>query len=300
MVKSISKILLTALSIAIVCFVIGCDFVDLGGLFASHELNERLGQKNDFKYFESGAINEDGTTSASYNARNMLFPDEFSFIIMTDTHIEDGNTKDVEKIIDVINEINGNAQKLDVKFVAILGDISQNGAEKDIIAATKFMHSLPVPCYPVIGNHDVYFNNWSEGWGKHIGSTRYRVNGGSVTLFILDSANAFFGKSQIDWLEKELKTANGTVFVMTHSDLFVQDKIKIQQLYDPAERARVMSLLYNYGKNKMMLMGHSHERVEKEFGDVRYISLEDYKDNQVYMLVTVKNGVISREFYSLK
>jgi len=285
MVKSISKILLLALSLAILCFTMGCDFVDLAGLFVSHELNERLEAKDNFYYFD----NEKFKTSASFGARNTVFPDDFSFIIMTDTHVENGDTKDVEKIKTAIKDY-------DAKFVAILGDITQNGAEKDIIAVAEFMHSLPVPCYPVLGNHDVYFNNWSEGWGKHIGSTRYRVDGGSVTLFILDSANAFFGKSQIDWLEKELKTAQGTVFVMTHSDLFVQDKIKIQQLYDPAERARVMTLLRNYDKSsKMMLMGHSHEWVEKKFGDVPYVSINDYKDTQKYLVVTIKDGKISYE-----
>jgi len=287
MVKSISKIFLLALSLAIVGFTMGCDFVDLAGLFVSHELNERLKEKDNFIYLKEDERNM--TTFA-------LTPTgEFSFIVMTDTHVENGNTKDVDKI-------KGEITKYNAQFVAILGDISQNGAEKDLIAITNFMRSLPVPCYPVLGNHDVYFNNWSEGWGKYIGSTRYKVTDGTnVTLFILDSANAFFGKSQIDWLEKELKTANGTVFVMTHSDLFVQDKIKIQQLYDPAERARVMALLRdNNDKCKMMLMGHSHERVEKEFGGVKYISTEDYKDFQVYMLVTVKNGVVSREFHSLK
>jgi len=287
MVKSISKIFLLALSLAILCFTMGCDFVDLAGLFASNELNERLEAKDNFIY-----LKED-----ERNMNSISFPPtgEFSFIVMTDTHVENGNTKDVEKI-------KGEITKYDAKFVAILGDISQNGAEKDLMAITSFMRSLTVPCYPVLGNHDVYFNNWSEGWGKYIGSTRYKVTDGTnVTLFILDSANAFFGKSQIDWLEKELKTAQGTVFVMTHSDLFVQDKIKIQQLYDPVERARVMTLLRdNNDKCKMMLMGHSHERVEKEFGGVKYISTEDYKDFQVYMLVTVKNGVVSREFHSLK
>jgi len=287
MVKSISKIFLVVLSLAILCFTMGCDFVDLAGLFVSHELNERLAAKDNFIYLTEPERN---MTTFALNSNG-----EFSFIVMTDTHIENGNTTDVEKIKVKITEHNA-------QFVTILGDITQNGAEKDIIAATNFMRSLGVPCYPVLGNHDVYFNNWSEGWGKHIGSTRYKVTDGTnVTLFILDSANAFFGKSQIDWLEKELKTANGTVFVMTHSDLFVLPKIKIQQLYDPAERARVMTLLHNYDKSsKMMLMGHSHERVEKEFGDVKYISTEDYKDFQVYMLVTVKNGVISREFHSLK
>jgi predicted phosphodiesterase len=286
MVKSISKIFLSALSIAIVCITLGCDFVDLLGLFASSELDERLLEKDNFKYL----------TEDERNMKGISFPTsgEFSFIVMTDTHIENGDTKDVEKI-------KGEITKHGAKFVAILGDISQNGAEKDLIAITEFMRSLSVPCYPVIGNHDVYFNNWSNGWKKYIGSTRYKVTDGTnITLLILDSANAFFGKNQVDWLEKELKTAKGMVFVMTHSDLFVQDKIKIQQLYDQDERARVVSLLRNNNeKCKMMLMGHSHEWVKKEFGGVTYISINDYKDTQKYLLVTVKSDAVSYELIKL-
>jgi len=278
MVKSISKIFLSALSFAVVCLVIGCDYVDLAGLFASNDLDERLEEKDNFRYLTD-------------DERNTVFPDEFSFIVLTDTHVEDGNINDLEKIKNAITDN-------DAKFVTILGDITQNGAEKDFKKVFEFTRSLSVPCYPVIGNHDVYFGNWPQ-WKKHIGSTRYRVDGGSVTLFILDSANAFIGKAQVDWLEKELKTANGTVFVMTHSDFFVQDKIKIQQLYDPAERARIMSLLHNYDKSKMLLMGHSHERVEKEFGDIKCISIEDYKSTRIYCLVKVTKTGVSYEFKKL-
>jgi predicted phosphodiesterase len=285
MVKSISKIFLSVLSLAIACFVIGCDYVDLAGLFAANDLDERLVEKNNFKYL----------TEDERNMKSISFPPtgEFSFIVLTDTHVEGGNIEDLKKIE---NEITATG----AKFITILGDITQNGAEEDFKKVFEFTRTLSVPCYPVIGNHDVYFGNWPH-WKEHIGSTRYKVSDGeNVTLLVLDSANAFIGKSQVDWLEKELKTAEGTVFVLTHSDLFVQDKIKIQQLYDPAERARIMSLLRdNNDKCKMMLMGHSHEWVQKEYGDIVYISIDDYKSTQKYLLVTVKNGGVSYELRKL-
>jgi len=313
MVKSISKILLSALSLAILCFTLGCN-IDLPGLFASNDLDERLLEKDNFKYLKPEERNfkiavRDPSDPALPNP-DPMDPYKYSFIIMTDTHVEDGDITDLKKIE---NEIKG-----DVRFLANLGDISQYGSEQDITAVLNFYRTLTIPCYPVVGNHDIYSHNgvcnWPV-WQKYIGSTRYRVNGEinsyrvtgpneavdrevvhteCFTLLVLDSANAFIGKSQVDWLEKELKTAKGAVFVMTHSDLFVQDKIKIQQLYDPAERARIMTLLRdNNDKCKMMLMGHSHEWVKKEFGDVVYISIDDYKSTQKFLLVTVKNGEVS-------
>jgi len=283
MVKSLSKIFILSLSLTIVFLTMGCDYVDLLGLFASNDLDERLEEKNNFVYLTENERTMTGISLAG----------GFSFIVLTDTHVEDGNTKDLEKIKNAITDTGA-------KFVTILGDVTQNGAEEDFKKVFEFTRTLSVPCYPVIGNHDIYFGNWPQ-WKKYIGSTRYKVTDGTnVTLFILDSANAFFGKSQIDWLEKEIKTAQGMVFVLTHSDLFVQDKIKIQQLYDPAERARIMSLLHNNNdKCKMMLMGHSHEWVKKEYGDVTYISIDDYKSTQKYLLVTVKDDVVSYKLNKL-
>jgi putative phosphoesterase len=278
--KSMSKIFFPVLLAGVICFIIGCDLnVDLLGLFASNDLSERLKEKDNFNYLRD-------------DERNISFPDaqdEFSFIIITDTHVENGNIRDLEKIRAKVIEN-------DAKFVAILGDVTQSGEDKDVKKVTEFMRSLSVPCYPVIGNHDVYFGNWPV-WKKYIGSTRYRINGGSVTLFILDSANAFIGRDQLDWLEKELKTATGRVFVLTHSDLFVNEKIKIQQLYDPAERARIMSMLR--GKCDIMFTGHSHERVIREFGGVVYISIEDYKEMMTYCLVTVTSSGVSYKFKKL-
>ena len=277
MVKSISKILFSVFLPGLVCVIIGCK-VDLIGLFGSNDLSERLKEKNNFKYLDE------------IDGRNLTIMDDvFDFIVLTDTHVENGDIKDLKKISAAIGA--------NVKFVAILGDITQKGAKKDIKKVTEFISALGVPCYPVIGNHDIYSGNWSEGWKKYIGSTRYRIDGDKVTLFMLDSANAFFGKDQLDWLEKELKSTNGEVFLFTHSDFFVEDKIKIQQLFDPVERARIMSILS--GKCNMVFTGHSHERVIKKFDGIKYISIEDYKSTLTYCLVHVNDGVVTYEFKKL-
>jgi len=279
MLKTISKIFISFLSLCIVFLVIGCN-VDLLGLFVSNDLDERLKEKDNFVYLttERGAL-----SSVSGN---------YSFIVMTDTHVENGDITDLKKIESAITD--------DVKFIVNLGDISQNGKEQDIKTITEYTKTLPnsVPYYPVIGNHDIYFGNWSV-WRNYIGSTRYRVDGGDFTLFILDSANAFIGKTQVDWLERELKSAKDKVFVFTHSDFFVQDKVSIQQVYDLTERARIMSILRNSGKCKNVFMGHSHERVEKEFGGVKYVNIEDYKSTLVYCLVKVNGNSVSYEFKKL-
>jgi len=275
MVKNALKMLLPALW---AFAVFGCNN-DLGGLFASTDLDARLKEKNNFKFLTDGD-------------RAPLLGEEYSFIVITDIHIEDGNAHGLEKIKTVIK----NNKK--IKFAVFCGDITQYGSERDIKLFIEIAHSLGIPAYPVIGNHDIFFNNW-PAWKKLIGSTRYRVKGDNADLFILDSANGFWGKEQTDWLEKEIKNTRGRVFVFSHHNFFVGSGIfsNIQQISDTRERARIISLLG--GKCDLMFTGHSHERLITEAGGARYINIEDFTRNQIYCLVSVNKSGVSYEFKKL-
>jgi len=276
MVKTLLKIFLLFLMSGLFCFLSACN-VDFLGFFYSNDLDERLVERNNFKYL-------------SEEQMSLSLGDEYSFIVLTDTHIENGNAFGLEALADVI------ADNSEIKFVVFLGDITQHGSIKDINKFIDVSKTFNVPCYPVIGNHDIYFGNWHY-WRDLIGSTRYKIDGGETTLFILDSANAFFGKEQLDWLQKELKNTSGRVFVFTHSNLFVNDLPDIQQLSDMNERARVTSILRN--KCDIMFMGHSHERRYNEAGNVKYINIEDFKDTKIYCLVSVTGEGVSYTFKKL-
>jgi hypothetical protein len=156
--------------------------------------------------------------------------------------------------------------------------------------------ALGVPCYPVIGNHDIYFGNWPV-WRDMIGSTRFRIDHRNTTLFILDSANAAFGAAQLNWLRNELPTAKNHVFVFTHTNLFVRTPGDIGQITDIRERVRIMSILK--GRAEAMLMGHVHQRIIREAGGVNYITIEDFKDNSTYCRVHVSPGGMWYEFEKL-
>jgi len=272
MVKPIFRILLPILW---ACSVYSCS-VDVLGLFVSTDLDERLKEKNNFRFLS--------------DLSPPSFGEEYSFIVITDIHIEGGDAHGLENIKKVIDA------DPKIKFAVLGGDITQNGSEQDIKLFIEIARSLPIPVYPVIGNHDIYFGNWSV-WKEQIGSTSYRANGDTATLFILDSANSFFGKEQLDWLENELKSARGSVFVFSHHNLFVDSTVNIQQLSDTRERARFISLLS--GKCDMMFTGHSHERLTREAGNTQYINIEDFVTNKTYCLVSVTNTGVSHEFKKL-
>jgi len=276
MVKTNSKIFFLFLLSGLFCFLSACN-VDFLGFFYSNDLDERLAERDNFRYL-------------SGEQRSLSLGDEYSFIVLTDTHIEDGNAFGLEAFADVI------AANSKIKFVVFLGDITQYGSQKDINKFIEVSKTFNVPCYPVIGNHDVYFGNWHV-WKDLIGSTRYKIDGGGTTLFILDSANAFFGMEQLDWLQRELKNTLGRVFVFTHSNLFVNDLPDIQQLSDMKERARITSMLKN--KCEIMFMGHSHERRINEAGNVRYVNIEDFHGTKVYCLVSVTGEGVTYTFNKL-
>jgi len=272
MVKSVIKIFLPIL---LVCVTVCCN-VDLSGLFVSTDLDERLKEKNSFNFLNSGDLSP-------------YFGEEYSFVVITDIHIEDGNAYGLEKIKDVIE---GNPE---IKFAVLGGDLTQTGDEQDINIFINIARSLPVPVYPVIGNHDIYFGNW-QVWKRLIGSSSYRVNGDTATLFIMDSANSTWGKGQTDWLENELKSARGRVFVFSHHNFFLSYP-GVQQFADTKERARIISLLG--GKCDIMFSGHSHERLIREAGGTRYVNIEDYTKNFTYCLVSVNKSGVGYEFKKL-
>jgi predicted phosphodiesterase len=253
---------------------------DIIGLAVSSDLDDRLSAKDTFNFL-------------SYEDLNISLPQSYSFLVLSDTHIEDGDAFGLEKMEAIIKDPSN-----DIHFVVILGDITQYGAEHDILKFIEIAKSFEKPCYPVIGNHDVYFDNWPV-WRTNIGSTHYKVNGTGTTFFVLDSANTFYGKKQLDWLENELKEVdkNDHVFVFTHAPLFVTGPADLQQIIDVRERARIISILKD--KCDIMFFGHLHKRMEREAGNVKYVRIEDFKHNKTYIIAKVTPEGVTYDFYKM-
>jgi predicted phosphodiesterase len=258
----------------------GCDEViinDYSGFFASTDLDTRWKAHNTFNFLSS-------------DDRNITLGDTYSFIVVTDTHITKGNAWGLEKLKDVIKN------NSDIKFVVINGDITQEGKRVNIEKFIQIAGTLDVPCYPVMGNHDLYYGNWKV-WEELIGSTCYRINCGSATLLILDSANSYFGAKQLDWLEDELKETGDRVFVFSHVNLFVESPMEIGHFTDTRERGRFISLLK--GRCDLIFTGHSHVRHITELGGIKNINIEDFRHNAVYCQVWVSKDGIKYEFKKL-
>jgi predicted phosphodiesterase len=264
MVKSILKLFLFFPLFAIL--FTGCEN-GLYDFFYTVDLDERLKEKDSFRFLGAGD-------------RNPSFGDNYSFIVISDIHLDGGKTGGLEKLQDVITADPG------IKFIVFLGDNTNNGKERDIETFLSVIGSLTVPCYPVLGNHDLFNNeNWYR-WKEKIGSTRYRIDADTATLFILDSANSYIGKKQMDWLENEIKNVKERVFVFTHQNLFATAPLyNIEDTMTINERARMASILQN--KCDIMFMGHIHIRDDNAAGNVKYISVDCYRDTGNYCFVSV-------------
>jgi predicted phosphodiesterase len=255
----------------------GCDVVlhlDFSGLFSSTELDTRWKAHNTFNFLSS-------------DDRNITLDDTYSFIVVTDTHINNGDAGKLEKLKDVIKNDS------DIKFAVITGDVTNDGKRENIEKFIQIAWTLGVPCYPVIGNHDLFFGNWTV-WEELIGSTCYRINCGSATLLILDSANSYLGAKQLDWLEDELKKTGERVFVFSHVNFFVESPVEVAHFTDARERAGFISLLK--GRCDMIFSGHSHKRHVTEIGGIKIINIEDFRDNAVYCQVWVSKDRVRYEF----
>lgn len=259
------RIIPVSLTGIFILLVLGSCTVDLMGLFASDDMNSRFFERNTFNFLTP-------------DTRVLSLGEEYAFLVLSDTHIEGRDAFGLEKLASVIDDT--------IKFVVITGDITQSGTREEVQRFIEIAQSLGVPCYPMLGNHDVYFGNWSI-WKELIGSSTYRIDtqDNSTTILILDTANASMGKEQIDWIEEELKTARSHVFIFTHTNLFVEGMGDLQQMTDMRERARIMALLQ--GRCDAMFTGHVHKRIIKTLGGVEYITIEDYRSKKTYLKVQV-------------
>ena len=275
------------------CLLAACR-QDLFGFINPTDLNRRLEEKDSYKFLTPAEL------SPADNAAD--WGSSFSFVVVADIHIENEETYKLEALMNKIaaGQITAKGAAKDIKFVVLAGDISQGGYRSELekfIRAVEPVRAAGIPCYPVIGNHDIFFNNWRI-WRELIGSTRYRVDGGGATLFVLDSANAFFGTEQLDWLDAEITKTTGHVFVFSHGNLFVQNPTGVQQISDVRETARICSMLKN--RCAAMIMGHSHERCVKETGGVQYIAVESLRDNKTYCVISVDgSGRVEYSFEEL-
>jgi 3',5'-cyclic AMP phosphodiesterase CpdA len=188
--------------------------------------------------------------------------DSFRFAVFADLHVGKGSR-------DYLADYRRHADSLGIAFFCVAGDLTHNAYLSEFQTARARLDSLG-PYYVTLGNHDLYR---ADGWDRyvgHFGPSCYSVPAGrQVRLIFLDTGEGRLGPSQFDWLKEQLAdtawpaarhsslvTRHWTV-VITHFPLFDGDAPGIYRMASAAERAKLQSLLRQYGAYALV-SGHIH------------------------------------------
>ena len=202
----------------------------------------------------------DANNTDQYPLVNPWTTTEWTFAVITDLHIGRGykellynsnyNGEDyylTDRLQKVVKWISDNASVYNIKFVVVLGDITEDGTQVEMQKAKEILDGLgEIPYFPIIGNHDVqngdsnfesefddnFFNTqcgklnvaWENGRTNEPGARlqNYAFTYENKTFVVLDFvdrswpyAQAIRYDSTMTWLHTQLQKGNPT-FLFSH------------------------------------------------------------------------------------
>ena len=200
-------------------------------------------------------------------------------------------------------------------FSILIGDLANEKGENPynmVDASMRYNAETQAkndPCFPTIGNHDVYFD-CAKWFKKHYHTSTYTVTvktvGGFKDLFVfLDSGNGTHGKRQMDWLKEKLshRKEYRNCVVISHCWLF---RTSYNYTTTPAanlpldEQYAFMDLM-SQNNVSLVVMGHFHMREHREFNGIEYVMTDNLNEGALkpsYMVMSCGDKV-SYEYHEL-
>lgn len=235
-------------------------------------------------------------------------PDEYCFYSTSDSHINDDNSRLAKYITAERNDSTA-------VFSIIAGDIVNERGENPYILAEAAMQYDPAihadndPCFPIIGNHDLYFD-CADHFKTHFHTSTYAVTvktlGGHQDLYLfLDSGNGTHGDRQMKWVEEQLakRSQYRYCFVISHCWLFrnTYNYTTTPAANLPEDETYSFMHLMSENQVNMVVMGHFHYRATKTFDGVKYVMTDNLnEDTKPSYLVVTCGDDISYEYRELK
>lgn len=248
-----------------------------------------------------------------YNAQNREpvienAPDEYRIYSTSDSHYSERDSIVPQGAKDRLYKYI-TAERNDPKaiFAIHAGDLANESGEAGFRMSQAALQYNPEtqakndPCFPVIGNHDVYYD-CADFFKQYFHTSTYTVTvktvGGFKDLYIfLDSGNGTHGKLQLEWLEEKLshRADYRHCIVVSHNWLF---RTSYNYTTTPAanlpqdEQYAFMDLM-SRNNVEVMLMGHFHMREQRQFGGVQYLMTDNLNDGGTpsYMVLTVGDKI---------
>jgi 3',5'-cyclic-AMP phosphodiesterase len=107
---------------------------------------------------------------------------------------------DVQEAVDDVQDIFGRiAADPAVRFVVMIGDLTERGSASELRRFRDELAGLPIPMYATIGNHDI--GTRDELFHEHFGRGSFRFAHRGAQLTFLDSASATIAPRVHEWLD---------------------------------------------------------------------------------------------------
>ena len=230
--------------------------------------------------------------------------EEYNVFVCTDTHVDRTRTNWKQFIHDYRADIS-------CPLAIHLGDLINAQNHWDYMKLP--LDSMPAnplkrdTLLAVAGNHDLYFNQWSEYVRLWKTSTYYaivRTPMGKEDLYIfIDTGEGILGKRQTEWLKDILTWADGQTFrhiiVCTHTHLFKRDSSQGHTSNMPLEETYALLHLLKEHNVEMYWCGHDHSREITQLDSFTAIIIDALNDDEphpTYLIATYADEPVSYQF----
>lgn len=273
-----------AVCVAAVPVLCGCDRYDLSGFFRSPSITV------DRRWAESVEMNGlvPGDTLITVPG------DSYAIYAASDFHIETtaGNLARFVRVA---------AADSSAALALILGDVTDQKGGHEIAGDTlSRVERGGMPLRAVVGNHDLYFNQW-ESYKSLFGSSTYFVaiqTRDTADLLIgLDSGSGTLGRGQREWLEDVLESRRNAYrhcIVATHTNFWDTDLGQMPSGCFTLEETAALTGLFSKYNVTVVLNGHDHNHEIHRFGATTYITAGEAADRSEragYVRLSVGEGV---------
>ena len=217
----------------------------------------------------------------------------YQMVLCSDVHVN----KTAHNLSILLKEVNSNP---DISLMAILGDITDMPGGMFVAKDTITSANMDIPVKYIVGNHDLYFNQWDD-FKECFGSASYyfivQADTVSDLFIVLDSGSGTLGNSQLKWLENLLKSRrhlHRNCTVLTHTHFWDTEMSQFPTGNFPVEETAVLTNLFSKYDVNMVISGHDHTSQVKLFNGVCYIITDDILDESEkwsYLKVTFSDEV---------
>ena len=288
MLQMVKHIFSVILSISL----FGCSTLDIKGVFVP------TGEGVEKRFEQSREMNE-GLKAYTFYAEPGYF-----FYVAADPHVNE-----TYRHLGMFNDDLKNDKE--ALFGVVLGDCTDiRDNLPRYFEALEFIpskHSFNQKIFHILGNHDVFFNGWTD-FKEMAGASVYWfevVTPEGKDLYIsLDTATGTLGRKQNDWFRSFLSNVRKDYrhcVVLTHTNFFYTDTTQDSSGNMPLEEC--FSLIDFLGKHNVsiVLQGHDHYRNDITYNDVRYTvlgAISDLMEAPEYLKIKVADDGLHLDWFT--